>query len=202
MKNNIVIYKISNLINNKFYIGSAIDYNRRLREHKSMLRLNKHSCKHLQNAYNKYGIDNFKFEIIEQVEDKTKLIEREQYYIDTLKPEYNKNLIAGNSLGLKHTEESKRKISESRINNKWCVGRKLSEETRSKIGDKQKVKIYQYDLYNNLIGEFNSIKEASEITNINKHSIRDCSNGKANTGAGFIWKRGMELGRIKDNENK
>lgn len=82
------IYKIVNIINNKFYIGSSKELNRRWSEHKSELKHNKHINIILQRAWNKYGIDCFNFEIIEEC-DVNILLEREQFYIDTLKPKYN-----------------------------------------------------------------------------------------------------------------
>lgn len=59
----------------------------------------------LQRAFHKYGYDNFEFIILENCEE-NKLIEREQYYLDTLLPEYNICKIAGNCAGVKHTEET------------------------------------------------------------------------------------------------
>ena len=53
------IYKITNLENNKFYIGSAKDLYDRLASHKKDLRANKHCNIYLQRSYNKYGADSF-----------------------------------------------------------------------------------------------------------------------------------------------
>ena len=75
------VYKITNQANDKMYVGSAIDLMNRWYKHKSQLNKNKHHSIKLQRAWNKYGVDNFKFEIIEEC-DKEKLIEIEQYYID------------------------------------------------------------------------------------------------------------------------
>lgn len=75
------IYGIINLINDKKYIGSSINIRHRFITHKCYLRKNIHSNKHLQSAWNKYGEENFKFELIEECEE-DKLIEREQYWID------------------------------------------------------------------------------------------------------------------------
>ena len=59
------IYKIRNLINNKIYIGSTINFRQRWYTHKTLLTNNKHPNSHLQNAWNKYGPANFVFEIME-----------------------------------------------------------------------------------------------------------------------------------------
>jgi len=83
------IYKIRNLVNGKIYVGSAVDFDKRKREHFNLLKNNKHVNKHLQSSWNLNGEDSFLFEIIEEVHDKENLIEREQCYIDILKPSYN-----------------------------------------------------------------------------------------------------------------
>jgi len=62
-----VIYKIRNMVNGKFYVGSAQDTRSRFRQHRRLLRKGTHHCKHLQNAWNKYGEELFKFEVIERV---------------------------------------------------------------------------------------------------------------------------------------
>lgn len=124
------IYKIKNLINNKFYIGSAVSLLSRYHTHKNNLVYNKHTNKHLQSAINKYGIENFKFEVVEEC-SKDVILEREQYYIDTLKPVYNKCLIAGNSFGIKRSEEYKEKQRQIQRGMKHVPH---SEETKRKIG--------------------------------------------------------------------
>jgi len=77
------------------------------------------------NALLKYGYSNFSLDILEHCEPSL-LISREQYFIDLLNPEYNILKIAGNSLGFKHSEMTKAKMS---INN---TGKKHSYETRKK----------------------------------------------------------------------
>ena len=90
------IYKIVNLQTGKYYVGSTKDFKKRKQTHFSGLKNNYHPNKHLQNAYNKYGIDNFKFEIVEYVQEEL-LLDIEQSYIDDSEKEYiyNKTYIAG-----------------------------------------------------------------------------------------------------------
>lgn len=76
------IYKIICLKNNKFYIGSSLNIDRRLKAHKKLLNQNKHTNKYLQNSWNKYGEQNFKFEIIETIHDTAQLLIREQWWLD------------------------------------------------------------------------------------------------------------------------
>lgn len=110
--NKIGIYKIVNKINQKSYIGSSVRLVYRHKRHLSDLRTNQHHSIALQRAYNKYGESNFEFTIIEYCND-SNILEREQYYIDNLKPEYNICKIAGNCLGVKHSEETINKRAES-----------------------------------------------------------------------------------------
>jgi group I intron endonuclease len=80
------IYKIYNKITGQYYIGSTLNSKRRFRQHIVMLEKNKHPNKKLQNSFNKYSLDSFSFEILESFETISKelIIEKEQYYLDTL----------------------------------------------------------------------------------------------------------------------
>lgn len=80
------IYKIINLKNNKIYVGSAKNINRRWKRHICELNKQTHHNIILQNAWNKYGPDSFNFEILELVNDSNELLEREEHYIDKLQP--------------------------------------------------------------------------------------------------------------------
>jgi group I intron endonuclease len=80
MKN--VIYKIRNVVNECFYVGSTVDSRKRFWQHRKQLRLNVHNCIYLQRAWNKYGEDCFKFEIVEQLESREELFPAEQQLLD------------------------------------------------------------------------------------------------------------------------
>lgn len=80
------VYKITNNITNDFYIGSSKDVNRRWSGHRCISNWKQRPDSKLYKDMAKYGRDNFKFEIIEET---TELKEREQYFIDLLKPSYN-----------------------------------------------------------------------------------------------------------------
>lgn len=58
------VYCITNKINNKFYIGSTVNFKQRWRDHKKLLNSGKHFNIYLQNAVNKYSLDNFEFKIL------------------------------------------------------------------------------------------------------------------------------------------
>lgn len=92
------IYKILNIVNNKFYIGSTNRiFGERWAQHKTELNKNKHKNSYLQNAYNKYGKESFIYiehEILNNIKNVNKIREREQYWVDNLKPEYNLSCVA------------------------------------------------------------------------------------------------------------
>lgn len=95
------IYKITCLANNKCYIGQSVAIKRRWNEHQKALSKGTHYNTYLQNAYNKYGKDNFIYEILEQC-PKEKLNEREQFYIqlfNSFKDGFNCDLGGSNIQG-------------------------------------------------------------------------------------------------------
>lgn len=104
------IYRIFNILTGDFYIGSSVNIIKRFSIHKSALFKGLHHNKHLQSAWNKYGDENFKFEVIENCLTK-KLLKREQFYIDKWLPVYNKRLIAESNFGMKFSEDTKKTMS-------------------------------------------------------------------------------------------
>lgn len=137
------IYKITNKINGKIYVGSSCDIVRRWRDHKSHLKRGVHRNIYLQRAVAKDGIDNFIFEILEEVESENLLIE-EQKLLDFLKPfgdnGYNISKIAGSPMkGVSHTEEVKARLSEKLSGeNHPHYGKPVSEEWRERISKSRK----------------------------------------------------------------
>ena len=88
------IYKITNKITGDFYIGSSKDVKLRLAVHKCKSTWKNYPNKQLYQDMQKYGVDKFEFEILEEVEENS-LKEKEQYFIETLKPTYNSNRANG-----------------------------------------------------------------------------------------------------------
>lgn len=159
------IYKILNIKTGVFYIGSAVNLNRRGISHFRQLNQKKHHSQKLQNAFDKYGIENFKFKILELVKDKSQLIEREQSYLDLLKPSYNICKIAGSTLGNKGSDifKAKRKLLQSKS-------------------------VVQLDMQGNFIAEFESAKVASiKLFNNQYSAISSTCLGKFYHVKGFRW---------------
>jgi group I intron endonuclease len=132
------IYLIKNIANNKVYVGSAVNIDIRWSRHKYDLKEGKHHSQHLQSAWNKYGEQSFTFEAIEEVTNLEHLLAYEQVYLDFYKSYendrgYNIYRVAGSPLGTKHSEETRKKISEGNKGKKY-----YSEEARKKISESNK----------------------------------------------------------------
>lgn len=152
------IYKIINIINNKFYVGSAVDLKRRKTRHFSELRTNKHNNSKLQNAWNKYGEQAFVFVVVEELDKEADLLAAENVWLkEHVGKEYCYNIgvdatapMTGMSgelsptWGYKHTDDSLNKISETskgRLHRpeskekirQHLIGKPKSAEVRAKI---------------------------------------------------------------------
>lgn len=103
------IYKITNLVNSKCYIGFTEDVKRRWKQHKVN---RKNGVKPLYQAFRKYGIENFAFEVIYESEDRDEtLLIKEPYYIqlyDSIKNGYNFQE-GGNNTNTQDLREKNRK---------------------------------------------------------------------------------------------
>lgn len=161
------IYRITNTVNNKCYIGKAKNIYRRFSVHKTNSRLpnpDKRSSPLLYYALNKYGIDNFTFEIVESLEVNENILkERELYWMDY----YNSyegccgyNLRRDSSTNMivhpKTTEKMSNNLKEQWANGVRAEhGKKLSEnwktnkgraEAQSKLFSKTLTK-YSYNIF-------------------------------------------------------
>ena len=141
-KPNCGIYKITNFVNNKVYIGQTINLRTRSSQHFSALKQNKHQNKHLQCSFNKHGIENFKYEIIEFCEPE-KLNELEIFYIkkyNATNRNYGYNRENGGVLNRTLSEEARKEMS-LRLKGKYAgeknpnYGKHRSTETKQKISE-------------------------------------------------------------------
>ena len=108
------VYTITNTINNKMYIGFSVNINKRWIRHIDDLTNKIHHCKHLQDAWNLYTKNNFKFEIL--VECNRELLASEEHYwatiLNTHNPEFGYNTRPTHPEGkVIQTEETKNKIA-------------------------------------------------------------------------------------------
>jgi group I intron endonuclease len=177
-----IVYKVTNQINGYIYIGITNNFQQRIREHKSCANSNKYKYQsRFYNAIRKYGFENFKFEILETVENRKKLEEREIYWIkyyNSTDKKVGYNITKGGTGGKTHdisgknnpmygrryTEEEKRRIGE------YSKGRKASEETRKKISEalkgKQKTEEHRKNLSKSNKGHLPPNKKEITVINI------------------------------------
>lgn len=151
-------------IGKHFYIGSAKVLKRRWKEHVTSFKSSKHHSSFAQRAFDKYK--SIVFSIIELCNEDN-IIQKEQYWIDTLTPDLNMITLASNH---------------------W----KLSEESIAKRTASISKTIYQYSLGGNLIKQWESVKQAGETLSINRPSISNCLKGRYKSAGGFIWKYSVE----------
>lgn len=159
------IYTITNLINNKMYVGSTqTTFKKRKNHHFHHLRKNTHGNRHLQHSWNKYGEANFIFEVLEECFPEY-CISQETYWcrvLNLLNPNfgYNIELPQIGAFGIKRTNETKRKISEK------LKGRIISKETRDKISKTTKGNKYISPKHREIISQTHKGKVVSEKSKI------------------------------------
>lgn len=131
MHNTTGIYEIKNTVNGKRYVGSAVDFGNRWRQHARYLARGNHHSIALQRAWRHYGQSAFQFNKL-LICSKDNLIMYEQACMDALNPEYNCAPKAGSCLGVKHTPEFCKALGDRKR------GQKHSEETKRLISEKIK----------------------------------------------------------------
>ena len=217
MSKEYIVYKHTNLLNNKIYIciTSQKPYYNRWRKDGIGYR----ECPFFYKAIQKYGWENFKHEILFTNLSKNEAEQKEIELIKQYKsnnPKFGYNISNGgnaigkmseetkikisNSLkGRKFTKEHKDKISQAEIGEKnHMFGKKKSKETIEKLrlwniehpnsGQFKSKKIAQYNLENNLIKVWNTMGEIKRELGISHCMISDCCRGKQKTSGGYIWK--------------
>lgn len=171
------IYKITNVSNNKIYIGSSVDIPKRWKQHISELNRNKHNNKHLQRAWNFYGEEKFIFEIAELVYDEDLLKSAEQKWINKTKC-YDGNY--GYNLSI--DAERPNKYNEvSHMNGNIVLREKLKNLKDLNLSNNEKLVYYTLRDYveypTNCVvidGKILSISEYSSIVGLTERSIIPC----------------------------
>jgi group I intron endonuclease len=206
MKNDIIkenikktgIYRWKNNLTGDCYVGSSIDLSNRLRLYYryDVISDTTKGNSIINSALLKYGYSNFSFEILEYCE-KNIVLEREQYYLDTLNPAYNILKVAGSNSGHKQREESILKRINTFTENKKArealkeikensasnnINFPLQGSTRPlevielmrKNHSKSK-RVYEYKADKiTLIAKYDSLRQAQEITGLTREYIAKC----------------------------
>lgn len=198
------IYGIRNKVNNKMYVGKTLqNFGDRWDCHRAQLRGGYHDNPHLQNAWNKYGENNFEFIILIDCNNNEDLETVNQLEIDEIK-KYKQiglsyNIHDGGDGGLflgKHlSEETKRKIGEKNRQN--MLGRKLSEETKKKMSNSQKER---YDNWTDKDRADWGKGLSKYLTGIKKPSLSISMKNNKN-GAKYSVDQVKEIRRLHEKEN-
>lgn len=140
------VYRWVNTLTGEAYVGSAVSLSKRFSVYFSSKSVNEvlnRSKSKILSALLKHGYSAFRLEILE-ICNSNQTIDREQYYLDLLKPEYNILSVASSSLGKLHSEETKLKISNT------LKGRSLSKEVKEKMSIIRRGKIFSEETKNKL----------------------------------------------------
>jgi len=170
------IYRFTNTINGKSYIGSAINLSYRFHQYYSYKFLSTYLSSRKSYIYSsllKNGYSNFKLEILEYCKA-SDVIAREQFYITSLCPEYNILQTAGSRFGSKHTVEAKAKMSVVKKGKpSMFLGKEHSEESKKKLSlsTLSKIKVQVTDLETNITISYNSMTAAAIALNIRVNAI-------------------------------
>lgn len=210
------IYKITNKINHKPYVGKTVDsINSRWRDH-IYDAFTKHSLCLIHNAMRKYGLENFTIEELEQCPADA-LSEREQYWIKTLnsyfKTGYGYNMTYGGDGALKY--------SDGQILSLWNQGFNCHEianilsanvntisirlkpllkpkEAWLRRNERSKKAVLQYDLNGNFIKAWNSVTEAEKSTNTSSGSISRCCKKERTMASNSLWKYATDESSVEE----
>jgi excinuclease UvrABC nuclease subunit len=150
------IYRWTNLVTGKSYIGSAVNLTERLKQYfspKYLDRVLSRSRSLICSSLLKYGYANFNLEILEYC-NKNILLFTEQQYIDTVKPKYNICKIAGSTYGKKHSAET---ITKIKLNSRGIL-------------------IIVVNTNNNSINEYSSVNKAANSLGVCAKTIHNYAN--------------------------
>ena len=180
-----IVYKITNTLNEDFYIGSSTNLYKRYYTHMNHMRKGIKSCVILNRAAKKYDEKNFSFEILAKCPIEY-VIKLEQWFITNLKPHYNVAKIAGSNFGIKRTEEVKLKKSISQKENwkdddyrskhlenlskNWKSG---ASHRMAKLTEEQVINIKK------LLKDGYLPKQISDKLNVSYYSVKDINKGKS-----------------------
>lgn len=210
------IYKIVNKTNGKVYIGKTtytIAY--RWIQHISAATSDKEKDDYnylLHKAIRKYGVDNFTVEVVEEVEDTSKLSMREMYWIG----HYNSCILEEDSNGYNMTYggEGVSKINKQKIYQLWESGFGSLEITKQTGHHSASIKniletldsyskeidfarntgntVFQYSESGELIGSYPSISYAARQVGVDPSVISKCCHGQKQSAAGYFWSLSAE----------
>ena len=193
-----IIYKLTNIVNNKIYIGQTTEdrEEKRKYEHKKMI----DGCRYLNFAIQKYGWNNFQYSVL--LKEECTAEELDAYEIDFIakynstNPELGYNICLGGNGTRGHKLKGTagyEKVSKTMFKSgqtPWNYGIPITEEQRQKnVAKAHKKKVEQYTLDGKLINTFNSVTDAALFLGDKqkKTNISHCCHNGTNQAYGYKW---------------
>ncbi|MFA6018562.1 MAG: NUMOD3 domain-containing DNA-binding protein [Patescibacteria group bacterium] len=194
------LYKITNVLNMKVYVGQTYDFAQRKAGHVYASK-DVSNERPLYRSMRKHGTENFLFEVIEECTD-DQVDDREKFWIahyDSRNPEKGYNLDPG---GRGCSVEGRRRLSDALKGNTHCVGRVLSTETREKLSKAGK------GTKKSWVAERNKSLSAGETPFFGKHHSKEVKakigkansvhqSGEGNSQFGSVWVLNQDLKQCK-----
>lgn len=188
------VYKIYHIDEpDRIYVGSASMINskgrtkrgfyKRLQSHIAYLRIGKHPAKKFAAMIEEKGIEGLRISILEFCDDRNTCLDREQYYLDTLKPCYNTYSNSRGCKGMPISEETRQRL----------IAQARNQNRDSYTYDSRKKITYQFDLMGNYIASHKGSFDASVATGTDQQSIRACLLKYKSSAGSFIWSYAPEI---------
>jgi group I intron endonuclease len=186
------IYKIQSIVKQeRFYIGSSLNLEYRWKCHLIELKNNHHHSKKLQRHFNKYGESDLIFIVVEPCFPQF-LLQREQYYIDILKPFFNICLVAVSRLG---TKDSPKRIEEKRIlmiGNAYSIGNQNTKGKHWKVG-----KEGRNNMSKGKIGKHHSEQHKQNMRHPHRNPISEEKKKNMGRKKGCVpWNKGLKQNNV------
>lgn len=189
------IYQILNTVTSIRYIGQSANIQKRKQQHFAALENGKHHCKHMQRAFDKYGASAFHHSVIELC-GSDQITKQEQYWMDffgAIDGIYNSAPAAGSPLGLKRSAETIEKLRLAK------VGRMHSDETKRRMSESH-IKRKEEQSIKARAQWSNPVMRAAFIENIKGRVVSDETKKKLRSGLLIRWSNEEYKTRVSANQ--
>ena len=208
------IYRIINIINDKYYLGSSLNISNRISSHKHLLFNNKHKNKYLQAAFNKYGINNFVVEVLEiipdnEITDNQYVTDVEQQWLDAYMPYlkengYNLCQFVRSRLGVPFNTTELTKYREGSLSSELKINKKSFRSKRDILGRNARSTFHRFINPDGDLHEFYNLQEFCRLNNLQQAAMQRVEIGKQSHHVGWTIPEGRQyyLENILPNLNK
>lgn len=179
----IAVYSIEHVQSGRRYVGHSVCVRARWLAHRRLLKLGKHHCPHLQNAWKRDGEESFRFVVLEICASREDAIAAEQSLLDKHYDNgalYNASrfaslldIVAEARQKAHSLESQKKRIATTKANDSWCAG--------------QRIVVRSTCLSSGLRSTFRSLNEASRTLGVSAGNISSVCNGKRPAASGYTF---------------